>query len=590
MFQFLFSYSKKFVIVSFLISLLGLYDSLVSIFLIRYIINSITIPGTKFINVAIIVLVTCLLNVLIALANSWYNNKYSPNTRLQFRKYLNEKLYLRSLDMDISQFDNPKFYNDYTFVINDAENRVFSVYSSIQDFIVNIAKLVLVLATIVLVFSDPITIIFPIITLITTTFLFTRVHKQLFIRNQENIPLEREMGYIKRVFYLREYTKSLRLSEIKNVLIRNFEESTKRSETLFTQYSTKIIPINFCLTVIFELFNRFGLLVYLFWRAFSKVISIGDFSGLYNAAGNLLSSLQGVTQITRSFYENNLYIEKFRKFYDTNNYTVTQGSKSLKLFYDMKYNISFKNVYFKYSLDNKYALKNISFECNSGEKIAIVGHNGAGKTTLINLLLKLYHVTDGGIYVNGSNIDMFDFNSYKNNFNVITQDFNIFATSIAENVSLDIVNQSDCASILNALKIVGLYNKLEEMDDGLNTMLTKEFDSNGVVLSGGEMQKLALARIFVKDSPILVLDEPSSALDPLSEYKIFKEIFDKYKKNTIFFVSHRLYTATLSDKIIVLDNGEIVEMGTHNQLMKNKSKYAELYNASTENYKIKNDK
>jgi ATP-binding cassette subfamily B protein len=432
--------------------------------------------------------------------------------------------------------------------------------------------------------------VFPVVTLITTTFLFTRVYKQLFIRNQENLPLERETGYIKRVFYLREYTKSLRLSEIKNVLIRNFDDSTEKSGSLFTKYASKIIPINFLLTVVFELFNKFGLLVYLFWRAFSKIISIGDFFGLYSAADNLLSSLQGVFQITNRFYENSLYIEKFRKFYDINNCSETQGDVKLDLFVEQDYNISFDNVYFKYNFDNKYALKRINFECKNGEKIAIVGHNGTGKTTLINLLLKLYHTTDGSIYINGINIDNFDFNSYRNNFNVISQDFNVFAASIAENVSLDLIDEYNCEDVYTALNIVGLYDIVSKMEKGIHTMLTKEFDSNGAVLSGGEQQKLALARLFLRNSPILILDEPSSALDPLSEYKIFKHIFEKYKDNTIFFVSHRLYTATLSDKIIVMDNGEIVEIGAHNQLLKNNGKYAELYNAATENYKIEQDR
>jgi ATP-binding cassette subfamily B protein len=150
--KFLFSFSKKYIITSFLIGLLSLYDSLVSIFLIRYIINSITNSETKFLNVVMVVFIACLLNVIITFINSWYNNKYLPNTTLRFRKHLNEKLYLRSLEMEISQFDNPEFYNDYTFVINDAENRVFSVYSSIQDFIINTAKLIIVLATIIFCF------------------------------------------------------------------------------------------------------------------------------------------------------------------------------------------------------------------------------------------------------------------------------------------------------------------------------------------------------------------------------------------------------------------------------------------------------
>jgi len=271
------------------------------------------------------------------------------------------------------------------------------------------------------------------------------------------------------------------MSNTINVLLKNLKESTEISKKIYKKYSSKIIPINFALTIIFEIFNRFGLLTYLLWRALTGVISVGGFSGLYSAAGNLLSSLQGVAQITRSFYENDLYIQKFRKFYNYSVEPLIESSLNLSLGSMDDYTIRFDNVSSQYNFEHKYVLNGINFECKKGQKIAIVGHNGAGKTTLINLLLKLYDPVRGTISINGVDINEYNYESYIQNFNVIPQDFNIFAFSIAENVVQDLVSDSDLKHILNALYTVGLNDKIEGMDKGLNTMLTKEFDQNGVV-------------------------------------------------------------------------------------------------------------
>lgn len=586
MLKFLIEYSKKFVFISFFVGFLSIYSSLVSIFLLRYIIDSVMSQKTEFLNICIVILVVCTFSVLIALINSWYNNKFLPINTIRFRSFLNEKIYLKSTEYSVSQFDNPAFYNDYSFVIGDAEKRVFSVYNSVKDFIVNIVKFFFVVTTVLVVFSEPLVLIFPFITLISTTILFTRVYKHIFDRNQENLPYEREMGYIKRVFYLREYTKELRLTNIKNVLLNNFKKASSESAGLFLRYSKKIIPTNFVLTIIFELFNKFGLLVYLAWRAFAGAISIGDFSGLYSAAGSLLSSLQGATNIIKEFHKNNPYIEKFRVFYETADTVSEHPGEKLVLDNAKDYEIRFKDVFFKYGPNDPYVLENINFSVKKGEKIAIVGHNGAGKTTLTNLLLKFYTVSKGSILFNDTNIENFESSSYQRMFNVVTQKFNIFAASIAENVKMDLVGSNETNHLYNCVAAVGLHDKVKGMKEQMNSMLTKEFNSAGVVLSGGEAQKIALSRLFAKNCPIMILDEPSSALDPISEHEIFNRIFDQYHDNTIFFVSHRLNTAALADKIIVLEKGKIVEMGTHDSLLNMQGVYYKLYKATTDNYKI----
>ena len=206
---------------------------------------------------------------------------------------------------------------------------------------------------------------------------------------------------------------------------------------------------------------------------------------------------------------------------------------------------------------------------------------------MMNLLLRFYEVTEGAILFDNININDFSDLTYKDKFNVVTQDFNVYATSVAENIQLDILKNEDINGVIDSIKETGLYEKIINLEEGTSTLLTKEFSANGTIFSGGESQKLALSRLFVNDRPIMILDEPSSALDPISEHKIINRIFERFRSNTIFFISHRLNTAALADRIIVMEKGRIVEVGTHKSLLGERGVYYNLYKATTDNYKIK---
>lgn len=581
--QLLFDYSKKYFFVALIIKLLDLYNVLISIFLLKIVLDLVTISGISLLKVVATCLVLCIPIVLIQFIKSWFNNKYLPTFQIGFRKNIHTILYNKMLSLQYSTYDEPDFYNEYTFVMTDSENRFFSVVDSVISFFYSTIQLIVIMATVLFVFDTPSILIFPILTVILTTILFKRANELIFLRNNENLPIIREIDYIKRVFYLRDYAKSLRLTQISNVLRRNLGTSVKKSQTVFNSFAKKILPTSFLLTVVFELFNRFGLLSYLIWKLYTGCISISSFVALYSAADSILSSLQGVTDIVKNFHENDLYIQKFINFYNRTPVKEITEKKEFFLALQKSFTIKFVDVCFKYDFRNQYALNKVSFTINSGEKIAIVGENGAGKTTLINLLLKLYHPLMGKIVVDGKDIDEYSFDSYISYFSVVPQDFNIFATSLAENVKMDEVDSMDNTDIVDALRKVEFGESIYNND--LNVLVTKEFSAEGLELSGGEKQKLALARLFLSPKRILIMDEPSSALDPISEYNIFKRIFKEFQDYTIIFVSHRLYVAGLSDKIVVLDKGEIVEIGGHDELMRNEGKYAELYRATTENYK-----
>lgn len=230
-------------------------------------------------------------------------------------------------------------------------------------------------------------------------------------------------------------------------------------------------------------------------------------------------------------------------------------------------------------------MKNINFSIHPGEKIAIVGYNGAGKTTLTKLLMRLYDVTDGEILLDSINIKEYSIKDYRDYFGAVFQDYKLFAGTVLENVMMDIVKKSDVPIVLDSLNQSGFSEKLNSFPQKEETMLTREFDKKGTGLSGGEAQKVAIARVFAKNCKIVVLDEPSSALDPISEYNLYHSMLNAAKEKSVVFVSHRLSTTRIADKIYMFEKGEIIERGSHDELMELNGKYAQMFNLQAEKYR-----
>ncbi|MNC25418.1 Lipid A export ATP-binding/permease protein MsbA [compost metagenome] len=231
------------------------------------------------------------------------------------------------------------------------------------------------------------------------------------------------------------------------------------------------------------------------------------------------------------------------------------------------------------------SLQHINIEIRQGEKICIVGHNGSGKTTLVKLILRLYDATEGEVMLNQINIKQYNVKEYRALFGTVLQDYQIFSFNVAENVLMhEADGEEERALAAQSLRKVGLLDKVERMPQGLNTVLTKEFDENGVIMSGGEYQKISISRVIAKPCRIVIMDEPSSALDPIAEHELFQMMTKAAEHKTVIFISHRLSSTVSADKIIVMEKGSIVEEGTHQQLMKQNGKYAEMYKMQAENY------
>lgn len=318
------------------------------------------------------------------------------------------------------------------------------------------------------------------------------------------------------------------------------------------------------------------------YEVYKGKITIGEFTSLSASIYKFINRFYTFSRNIASLKDKFMYVEDFLWLIEYKPNIEKSKIETNDLSFEK---ISFQNVSFKYANKEKYALNNVNIEITKGQKIAIIGYNGAGKTTFTKLLLKLYNPESGKILIN--DIDYNDLSAYeiRNKTSIILQNFQIYSATVLENVLMrEKIDDNDEKIFINALKKVGLYDKIMSLPNKLNTMLTKEFSHEGVDLSGGERQKLAIARVLASKAPIAILDEPTSALDPFAEKAINDDIIASSEDKTIIIISHRLSTIVNVDKIYVMKDGVIEESGTHDELINKKGIYYTMFSAQAELY------
>ena len=294
---------------------------------------------------------------------------------------------------------------------------------------------------------------------------------------------------------------------------------------------------------------------------------------------------EGLQELMYLLSDNGVYcthLQNLFAYLDLPNH-MYQGSLTVEKRDDNEYYVEFKNVSFQYPNADAYALKHVNLKFKVGEKLAVVGMNGSGKTTFIKLMCRLYDPTEGEILLNGVNIKKYDYNEYTSIFSVVFQDFRLFSFSLGQNVSASASYDED--KVIECLKKAGFAERLNSLPNKLNTFLYKDIDADGVEISGGEAQKLALARALYKNAPFIILDEPTAALDPISEYEVCSKFNEIAGTKTAIYISHRLASCRFCDKIAVFHEGEIIQLGSHEELLANSNgKYYELWNAQAQYY------
>lgn len=327
---------------------------------------------------------------------------------------------------------------------------------------------------------------------------------------------------------------------------------------------------------------RFGVYAILIFTALSGSISVGSIAKYVSCIMMLIGAVTGMVSTAQLLFENNHYLKRYFSYFDIPN-NMYKGSLTVEKRDDREYDVEFRDVSFRYPNTEAYALRHINLKFKIGEKLAIVGANGSGKTTLIKLLCRLYDPTEGEILLNGVDIKKYDYDEYMSIFSVVFQDFKLFPFRLGEVVASSKVYDKE--RVEECLVKANFKERFLGLPDGVDTYLYKEYDNSGIEISGGEAQKIALARALYKDAPFILLDEPTAALDPVSEYEVYSNFNHISGDRTAVYISHRLASCRFCDKIAVFDAGELIQTGTHEGLLADKAgKYHELWNAQAQYY------
>lgn len=537
--------------------------------------------GYPFKTVAKTIIIYALLITVGMIFTVYAFNYVVEKERPKVKQKIKMLLYNKAKSVDLACYDNPEYYNNQVLALSEVDNQVERVTQFIKDTVEGLT--VLILTSGYFIVKDALSIVF-VVASFALSYVFHQMYNKLNFKEKiEKNPPVRKRDYTKRIFYLSEYAKEIRLNpEASDILFDRFTKANEEVYEVERKYSYKKFGLSFLKGYVAnDLFCNVFYVIYLIYKAaIKRVISFSNVAILFHSFDNLKQGLRVFTESYPFACETSLYVQRIRDFLNEKSKIISgeikpsSTSKSLDL----------KDVTFTYSEKMTPVLKDISLSIKPGEKIALVGYNGAGKTTLVKLLMRLYDTTSGEIYADNQNIKDFDLNAYRDSIGTVFQDFKIFAGTISENVTLDVSSSHEDEKITQALSESGLIKKVNSLPQGLNTQLTHEFDDKGVNLSGGESQKLAISRVFYKDVSLMILDEPSSALDPIAEYQLNHAMLEATKNKTVIFISHRLSTTRLADHIFMLEDGQIVEKGTHDELLKSNGKYASMWKAQAGAY------
>lgn len=494
-----------------------------------------------------------------------------------FYNIINEKV----VDMDFENVEDPEILDlkeRALFAINNEG----AIWNLIEDFskIISQAISIAGLAFIISILN-PLIIILLFIIIAFNAGIYSKIQKIEFFDNQRSIPSNRAFGYFGTLTADFSLGKDIRLYNMAPLILGKIKEfSSKIIEIGSDLYSTKgkytgVTNINLQLQIVIV----YG---YLCYKVIYSGLSIGNFTMYAGAAASFTATVSIFISEFVDIGNQCRNLQLYRDFEARVSVNDRTGETIGKI---KNYDIEFRNVYFKYPRSKDYTLKNISIKIHSGEKLSVVGRNGAGKTTFIKLLTRLYEPTEGEILLCGKNIKEYDYKEYVKLLSVVFQDFKLFAITIKENLTLSDSERVKGKEIIEILEQSGFEEDLKKLPQGIETSVYKYFDKEGIEFSGGQSQKLAIARALYKDAPIVVLDEPTAALDPISEYEIYQEFHKLVGNKTAVYISHRLSSCRFCDKIAVFDNGTIVQYGSHDELISDKDKqYAKMYDAQAKYY------
>lgn len=494
--------------------------------------------------------------------------------------YVDNIVQKTAISVDLAFYESPLYHDTLERARQSGSQRPAQVASNLML----LGKNALMLSAIIVLLATINWRLLPIILIAIIPALIARIYftRILYDWQRRRTQMERRAGYLDWLMTSDIHAKELRLNQLGDFLRHKYKRirSDIREEKLaISRKRTTVESIVAAIaSVIF--FTSLG---YLAWNTAQGENSVGDLVLFLLIFQRAQSMGQELVQQLSKLYEDHLYMGMLFEFMDMQ-HTVPRSSQPVDIVQSEQTTLALKNVCFSYPGTHKNVIKNVNLEIKPGQIVALVGANGSGKTSLIKLMTRLYDPTEGSVSINGVNAQDCDIDEYRQLFSVIFQDYSHYAESVHENIRFGHINGTDAEhTVPNAAENAGAAAFIEEMDDKYDTMLTRLFD-NGKELSVGQWQKIALARAFMLKSNIVILDEPTSAMDPVAESELFENFRERINHRSALVISHRLSTIRLADYIYVMDDGEIKESGTHESLFEQKGIYHDLFSRQAKYY------
>lgn len=570
--------SKGYVIYFFLKEVTeGIFWVTFSVWLTQRIYESIE-NNSPFKTIVVIVSVLCLCHVCIHISSA-----FLQLCEKQFMPKIYQKIYKivikQSISMDYAQFERPDFYDKYTRAMNECQWRAKNILMYFCYCFSNLASVVT--AGVIVAKVDPILLLFVVPNFIISTILGKKAGEMYYKLDMSNTRDGRVGAYAKRVFYEKKYASELRLFNMDEILLNRHEKAYENMEEHTRKVRKKVVWIEGFRMLFGCIFSEFLPYLYIAFVLNKGVTSTGAYIAMIPALGTLTWCTADVVSNIVCLIKESTFVTNIRDFLKIEPKHSGETLKECKSISDIEIN----NLSFTYEGAEKETLHDVNLSIKKGEKVAIVGFNGAGKTTLVKLIMGLYEPTKGSVSLSGIKTTEFEPKSLHSRFGTVFQDLQVFALPLSHNVLMrKPENEKERKLVEEALVKAQFGDKLSTLEKGIDTIVTKEFDEKGMGLSGGEAQKIAIARVFARKPDVVILDEPSSALDPIAEYKMYENMMKATEGETVIFISHRLSATRDADRIYMFENGTIIEQGSHRELIELDGKYAEMWRLQAKNY------
>lgn len=571
---------KRFVYFSFYKNVTeAIFNSAYSIYLIKYIYECIQ-DHVDFKKLFVMVSVFAIVHIIIHLTSA-FHSYCQKISEMKIYRHIFGKIIHRAKRISIDQYENPNFYDNFSRALDEAlEQGIWGILFTTWG-VGSIFGSIVALG--ILASVDVVLIAFVIPPVIGSLYFGIKESSEQFAARRDETVGKRKMEYAKRVFYEKKYAAELRLYPISEVLFGVQREGYLERYEKNRSHQNKIGCYRIVETILFAGLVTLGSYLYITYRLkVSGSTAVASYVAMIAAVGSIVQLISEAIEYFSQAGKYCMYMNNIQEFLDcpveetVDDAIFPQGNMG---------EISFENVSYHYMGSDQMIIKNLNIKIKQGEHIALVGENGAGKTTLMKLLMGLYPVSDGKILAGGQDICRYEPSAYRDCFGTVFQDFQIFSLPLGENVLMKSPEtKEERQKVIDALEKAQFGEVLEKMPEGIDTYLTKEFDENGFVCSGGQAQKIAIARVFAKNPDVVILDEPSSALDPIAEYNMYCNMMEASEGKTVFFISHRMSSARMADRILFLEHGQIVEEGTHEELLAKNGRYASMFHLQAQNY------